>query len=46
MAIFVFSQNVKLDSLKKYADLKEDKNVIILLIFCLRMKENSWNRCS
>ena len=33
MAIFVFSQNVKLDSLKKYADLKEDKNVIITTHF-------------
>ena len=33
MAIFVFSQNVKLDSLKKYVDLKEDKNIIITTHF-------------
>ena len=33
MAIFFFSQNVKLDSLKKYVDLKEDKNIIITTHF-------------
>lgn len=33
MSIFVFSQNVKLDSLKKYIDLKENKNFIITTQF-------------